>query len=771
MSVSDRDRIRKALTEKFLAITAERLIKLNNFFMELEEHPNNEALVRDLMREVHTLKGEAKMMGFNAINSVAHRTEDLLLQARAVGFQHSKALGQLILQGFDLVGGMLDTSSSAQHDGLAEDFAARARRLLTELGTAAPNIAPNTAPHAAATPADVTTTLSQLTAAAGVGAAPDAPASPHEPGAGRAGMRMQTRESVRVDMRRIDQLTDATGDLVLGQSRMEQAMRELGELIEQWRREATASRFQISPSQQQRATRSELVQLMMTLTQAVGVQATVFNDFTAVVNRARDQIFESRNRLDDLENRVRELRLVPVSSLFNRFPRAVRDLAAEQHKQVRINIVGAEVSIDSDVLDHIGDPLLHLLRNCVDHGIELPDERRVYGKSTEGVITLEATQKGGQVQISVRDDGRGIDPQRVREAAVQRGVINQIVADSMTDKEIVGLIFRAGFSTRTHVTDVSGRGVGLDAVREQVQLLGGSVDLESAIGRGTTFRLTAPVSMVLGRALVVQIAEGRYAIASESVYIAAEVPDEAFEVVGTGRAFRHNDETIAVSDLATLLDVPTAPWTGNKPHAVLVLEQRGQKRGFIVGKFVGERQMVQRKLDPFFEGLRLINGTAVLEGGDLVLLLNVSELMEGVGEQAFWRLTRGRSESEQPLIMVVDDSEMTRDMIVGILRAGGYRVQEAVDGADALRRLTTERPDLVITDLEMPILDGFGLVRAMREQATLKTLPIIVFSTRGADSDKQQAASLGADAYLVKTNFREEDLLRTVSHFVAQPER
>ncbi|HET6345145.1 MAG TPA: response regulator, partial [Myxococcota bacterium] len=293
------------------------------------------------------------------------------------------------------------------------------------------------------------------------------------------------------------------------------------------------------------------------------------------------------------------------------------------------------------------------------------------------------------------------------------------------------------------------------------------------IGVGTTFRLVAPVSTVLSRALVMEIADGRYAVSSETVAQALEITDDEVQPLGQGMVLHTEGGPLRITDLGQALHNKPAP-QNNTRRSVVILQQSGLRRAFVVSRLLGERQVVQRHLGPFFDGVTLVNGTALLEGGDLALMLNVPSLMQddgpllppGGGRGSAASGAGGNGPRRAPLILVVDDSEMTRDMVVSSLRARGYRVAEAVDGADALRRAEQEHPDLILTDLEMPLVNGFELLRSLRALPHMAELPVVVLSTRGADEDKRKAAELGANAYLVKTAFKEAELLSTVTHFV-----
>lgn len=725
--MNDTNALRRGLLDKFRSLTQERLVRVNNAWLSLEEYPDNPPLVAELLREVHTVKGEAKMMGFSSISVVAHQSEDLLLWARDHGFRAPKEVSRLILAGFDLIGSLLNQEQGVASQLSAERFAAQATEVL----------------HAST---GISDQVRQ-----------ESPAQGGTHHAAQASSRYTERKTLYVTRQRLDQLTDLTGDLILGQGRVEGQLRYIGRMLATWRRDI----IQLKPLFRLLHDRSGEEQVLLRVAE--------LERLTHLIGQTSDELFAQRVRLQALEERVRETRLVQLSTLLSRFPRAARDLAGEQGKQVHVHIEGADVSVDSDVLDQVSEPLLHMVRNCVDHGIEAPAVRQRANKPEVGTIGLTASQRGGTVQIAVGDDGAGIDPKRVIDSALARGLLTPQQARTVSQDDLHALLFRAGFTTRSTVTDVSGRGLGLDIVREHLLRLGGSVEVETRVGRGTTFRLTIPVSMVLSRALIMRLGDQHLAVPSEAVHSAQMVSTAALTHVGDRKAVRVGEVLVPVSELAPLLRLPRVTVASGEDEAVLVLQQRDQLRAYLVDAFIGERQVVQRRLDTFCEGLRLLHGTAMLEDGALALLLNVPELMT-----AGMPATRARA--TEPLhftgqVLVVDDSEMTRDWLVSLLQSQGWRVREAVNGADALRQAEELTPDLVITDLEMPLLDGFGLMRALGQRRKLQEVPVLVLTSRNDPQDQREAKALGARGYLLKPNADQNDLLLTLEQVMARGPR
>jgi len=732
--VSRREATRNALRAKFVSIGLERLRELSNAVVEFEANPGDESISALIMREIHTLKGESKLVGFDVVTEIAHATEDLLLHASELPFAAREPVHKVIMRGLDQMAEVLN----AHRDGQSVDVSSEAFRAEA--------------------------------AAARVAVVEEAPVQPVE--APRAASSMATRQfmstrgdsSIRIDIGRLHSLTDLAGTLALDHDRSESVVVSLEAMLKEWlveieRTDVLASRLvrenpflATNPTFAEFATRTRAVR-------ALRAEAGRF------VGRARDHLFEFRLQLQELDAQVRDLRLQPLSTMFQQYPRAVRDLANAQQKKIQLHVEGADVQCDKEVIERLADPLLHLIRNAVDHGVELPAERAQAGKPEIATLHLSATQRGPFVEIRIRDDGRGIDPVRLRKSVVRKGMMAQAMAESHSDEAILSVIFEPGFSTLDAATELSGRGVGLDVVKTHLEALGGNVHVETVAGAGTTFILRAPIAMVFTRALLVACGDIVYAIPSESVVTVLDVGAEQVRAVGEGLAIHVDDAWIPLFDLG-LLGSSSEPDRRIRP--VVVVEHLGRRLAVYVTHFIGERQIVQRSCDAYLAGNKLIGGTAILPSGALALLLDVDELVRlgrstGVATQA-------RAESLAPSalkrVLVVDDSEVTRDLIATILRAEGYDVFEAINGKEGVDRIVEHKPLLVVTDLEMPVMDGFGLLSEVRSRPEWKALPLIVFSTRGSETDKRKASQLGADAYLVKGNFREEDLLQLVRRFI-----
>lgn len=645
---------RGSFASRFRAVAAERIARVH---AALDAGDVDEA-----RREIHGLKGEARVVGFEPIARIAHALENLLAEG---------APRAHVDEGIALIDRGLELDPDAEPPGMAAFLGGRA-------------------------PSE----------------------HPAEPVASEPLAAIATRAAdsfLRVDMDLLGRLTRSISEV--------------------------------------RATERALRVLI------TGLEGLLAEDDRKEAHRAlasaRQIAFDHRQRCDAVTDDLRRLRMVPLGQLFEPFPRAVAQLAQQLGKQVEVVVIGADVEVDRQVLDVVTEPLLHLVRNAIDHGIEEPDVRRARGKPALGRLTLRA-RAAGMVEIEVEDDGGGVDEDAVRTAANLSALEGE--------EALLDALCRHGLSTRARVSEVSGRGVGLDVVKRKVESVGGRLRLTTRRGEGCTFVLELPTSMVLGTMVCVEVDGARYALSPhevEQVIDAREVGDER---AGKGPVVRVDGRALPLFDLGVLTERSTGPRDRTR---VLVLRHGDRSIAVAVDAFRGTRAVSEQRLDPFLDGLEIVRSVAVLASGELAITLDTAELIRradafldiGAPEPAASRsVTRGR-------VLVVDDSELTRDLVVATLREMGLEVLEAVNGAGALAKLELEEVSLLVTDLDMPVLDGFELIRRVR-LARRARLPIIVLSTRGDDADVRRASELGADAYLVKSRLEVEQLRRVVRRYL-----
>jgi two-component system chemotaxis sensor kinase CheA len=758
--VSPQESLSEGDFQRLFATEAEgRLDTLVDELLELEKGGANPEVVASLFREAHTIKGGAAVVGMPHVARVAHALEDLLEEVRRERRGVDTALIDAVLAGVDAIRTLIPLAVAGQDH---EEVAFEAEQRLRIAVGGPPVVEENTpsttsrpaepaAPPAAASEAASATTASpepeaaapQVTLPSPPPAAPPPPAPP--PAA------PSPAESVP--------LAAPAGEHPAG--------------------EAAAVEAHGAPDgahgEPARATATEMLQVPVhridDLVRLIGeASAATLRLGSALLERLeRDPsgLTEYRDlvrSLNELQELALHARMIPVMSLAPRLRRAVRDLARETGKEVRFETRGEDAEIDRGVLERLADPLLHLVRNAVDHGVESPDERRLHGKPVEGTIRLHAMQLGSEVVIAVSDDGRGIEVGRVREAAGR----TDRSAMEMDDEAALYLIFRSGLTTATKITGVSGRGVGLDVVRASLNAVRGRIEVRSDPGMGTEFRIAVPITMATLRCLVINAGGQAYAIPLHSVR--AVLPPQASATVG-GRAMTMLDgRPVPISSLASVLG------TGNGSDGPsVVLAGLTRSHAFRVDDLVDQRDVVVKGLGELVPQLPAVAGAGVQPDGSILLVLEAAGLIERArrmeggdrSQEAASGIARDEAVAQRAAsILVVDDALTVRELQRSIFENAGYRVRVAVNGEEALVEISHERPDLVLTDVQMPRMDGFELTEAIRKQPGLASLPVIILTSRGSDEDRRRGLECGADGYIVKSGFDQSALLSAVERLL-----
>ncbi|NCX99244.1 MAG: hybrid sensor histidine kinase/response regulator, partial [Planctomycetia bacterium] len=466
-------------------------------------------------------------------------------------------------------------------------------------------------------------------------------------------------------------------------------------------------------------------------------------------------------------------RMRPLADGIRGFPRLVRDLARTLGKEIRFEVVGEQTGVDRDILDKLEAPLSHLIRNAIDHGLETPAERAAAGKPTAGTIRLEARHRAGMLHITLTDDGRGVEVERLRERAVARGLVAQAVAERLGELELLEFLFLPGFTTSERVTEISGRGVGLDVVQSMVKGVGGTVRVASQPGRRTVFTLQLPITMSVIRALLVRIAGEPYAFPLTRIDHILPVPQAAIRTV-EGRQYFDRDGTATGLVLAAqILDLVGPP--PPEPLPVVVVSDRGQQFGMIVDAFLGERDLEVRPLDPRLGKVADINSASLLESGNPVLIVDVEDLVRSIDNVLSGRrLSRVEfeklAEEARPRkrILVVDDSITVRELERQLLQARGYAVDVAVDGMDGWNAARSTPYDLIVTDVDMPRMDGIGLVSLVKADPARRETPVVIVSYKDREEDRLRGLDAGANRYLTKSSFHDETFVDTIVDLIGE---
>jgi two-component system, chemotaxis family, sensor kinase CheA len=683
---------RQRLIDRFVALSLERIDAART--VALDPAAGAE-LMRETMGELHTVKGEAMMLGFATASVIAHQLEEFWNAALESGaFERGEAS--------DTLAAALDVLILALERQTDPELEQSARSLL---GQSAAREAP-AAPAAPAAP----------TIEPEIAVPDDAEMSGGEVSRRGGEVRAAAQRWTHVSTAQIDQVCDAADRLAVGFANARAALDEL-------------------------------------------LAAESAQDRRGALRLLTEEFGKRQVELEELLMTAWGLRLVPVEPVLDELAEHALLLAEEQHKHLDVSTRAHGSQVERGVLDELREPLLHLVRNAVDHGIETADGRDP--KPRRARLSITAESNGPNVVFSVEDDGRGIDADRLAARAVEKQLLTREAAAKLTLRERHDLIFLAGFSTRDVVTAVSGRGVGLDVVRRKIEALSGSVALTTTVGVGTRFALTVPAKLSREPVLVLDIEGLLVGIPSRHVQNVLALDEVELEPVIGGKILRRDEDALPVHSLSQALSLPKKPLES----VVAIIEVSGRAAALTMPAVLGEHDLLRRPVDAGVATFGWIGASATLEDGRLVLLPHVPELLRR-GVQSTSTKEASAQLERRRRVLVVDDSPVVRDLVTEILIGQGFEVVAAPDGAEALILLERGAPDLVVTDVEMPNLDGFGLLARIRERSL--GLPVIMLTTRGSADDRRRAATLGADAYLIKSDFQGATLLEQVRRYIGQ---
>jgi chemotaxis protein histidine kinase CheA/CheY-like chemotaxis protein len=561
---------------------------------------------------------------------------------------------------------------------------------------------------------------------------------------------VRKESSVRVTSEKIDHLRGMVSDLLLSSVRWRQLTRITRRL-----RDTAQTMWQVG---RHAAASDETAELW----------TSIVSGLSNLESRLRDETHDLERFIGDLDSTTRELRMIPLATLLDHFPVPLRHLARSLGRQIRFDIEGEQIEVDKALLEMLEEPLMHLLRNAVDHGVETPAERVQAGKSAEATIRIIAGMVGQRLHLQVSDDGGGIDVAAVRKRALATGLLDPAIASTLSDQDILRTLFAAGFTTRDQVSEVSGRGIGLNIVLDVVENVGGKVDVRSELGRGTTFDIEVPITVAITRVVLFRVGLGTYALPAASVRSLVLSSTIEHSDGPEGPSIQFVGATVPVLDLGKVLDEPETPGGGVR----IVIAQSGADIVALTGTTGHlEREVMLKPMGKFFERLSLVAAAVNLEEGALALVLKAAELVLLTRSRGKKHLSDGEAEVSQAagrVALVADDSPVVRDIIAQALRSYGLHVLVAGDGEEALAMFAAHaRVDIVVTDIDMPRLDGLGLVRTLRSREGSKDVPVVAISMRGTESEKRAAMEAGVSAYIDKSDFNQALLWQTIRPFVA----
>ena len=768
MTNKNDDFLRKLLAT-FRLEADEHLKAMSAGLLDLEKGPAGERqaeIVERIFREAHSLKGAARSVNRADIESVCQTLESVYAALKGKRLALSPPLFELLYQTIDALHGLLSQEAAATANA---PLAALVRRLDEALKGAAPGGGPP--PESSSPPGP--------DEPAATGGARTAPAAPD-----------WASETIRVSSAKLDAVMRQTEELLaprLAAGQRVLDLREAGGALASWKKE----RAKIRPAV--RATERLIARLGNRNGKGDGAvkerQAlTKLLDYLDAENLHLKNIEDRLTRLrrfaerdhralagmvDSLLHDVKEMHMLPFSSLTEIFPRFVRELARDQGKPVELKVEGSGIEVDRRILEAMKDPLVHLLRNCIDHGIEKPAERERKNKPPQGTITLAVSQKdSGKMEILITDDGAGIDAAQVKAAACKLGLISAAAAETLGEAETLALIFQSGISTSPIITDVSGHGLGLAIVREKVERLGGAIALETRADAGAAFRIVLPMSIATFRGILVRLGEQRFVLPAIGVERVIRVADQDIRTVENRETIPLDGQAVPLVGLSEVLEMPRQDGgnaAGNPLHAV-VLGLGLARVAFRVDEVLGEQEVLVKTLGRQLVRVRNVAGASVLATGQVAVVLNPPDLMKSaIGRAAAARVPAANAppaEAQPHSILVVEDSITSRSLLKNILESAGYRVATAVDGMDAYALLKTAAFDLIVSDVEMPRMDGFDLTSRVRSDKQLAELPIVLVTALESREHRERGIDAGANAYIVKSSFEQSNLLEVIGRLI-----
>jgi len=474
--------------------------------------------------------------------------------------------------------------------------------------------------------------------------------------------------------------------------------------------------------------------------------------------------------VDNLLGDVKQILMLPFSTIFEAFPKLLRDLSHDQGKEVELSIRGGEIEIDRRILEEMRTVFIHLLRNTIDHGIEKPEARTKNGKPPRGMIQIAVSRnEGNRVEILLTDDGDGIDLVGLKEASLKRGVLSPEEARKLTEKDVLSLVFQSGVSTSPIITNISGRGLGLAIVREKIEKFGGRVSIETDRHKGTTLRMTLPLTVATFRGVLVTAAEHPFIIPTTDVERTVRIKREEIRTIENRETLSLEGITIPLVKLSDVLELSAR--TDESPViTLLILESRGKRIGFRVDEILTEQEILIKSMNRPLSRVRNIAAATILGSGKVVPVLNVSDLVKSAVISAVRPVKpaapEAGGEAVKKTILVVEDSITSRMLLKNILETSGYKVKTAVDGIDAISQLKTEKFDAVVSDVDMPRMNGFNLTEKIRGDKKLAELPVVLVTALGSREDRERGIDVGANAYIVKSSFDQSNLLETLRRFI-----
>jgi two-component system chemotaxis sensor kinase CheA len=775
------------IIEDFLVEAFELIEQMDQDLVELEHQPEDLELLNSIFRVAHTVKGSSSFLNFDILTELTHHMEDVLNKARKSELVLNSDIMDIILESVDMMKGLLeciresgtDTSCGIEISNICTrlDAVSKGESPVDVEVKSEPEPVVESEPEPTPEPeeeidysqmsdADVEAEIERLlqqkreekeqkkakkekekedsptpvekveekreSVPQQVMQTPTPPQAnkPKVAPAATKKVASAPEQTIRVEVKRLDHLMNLIGELVLGKNRL----------------------LKIYDDVEERYDGEKFLEELNQVVSSVSMVTT------------------------DLQIAVMKTRMLPVSKVFNRFPRLVRDLSRDLSKDIELIMQGEETELDKSIVEEIGDPLVHMIRNSCDHGIETPDIRKEAGKSSKGTVNLKAYNEGNQIVIEIKDDGAGMDADFLKMKAMEKGVITEQEAGQLSDKEAYALIFKPGFSTAKNVTNVSGRGVGMDVVKTNIEKLNGIIDIDSELGVGSTFKLKIPLTLAIMQALLVSAQEEYFAIPLSSVLETVRINiDEVYTIEGKN-VLKLRDEVLSLVRLSDMFGVEQVFDSGTHNY-VVIIGVAESKLGIIVDGLVGQEEVVIKSMGDYLQGINGIAGATIRGDGGVTLITDVAALMH-IAKDIKVDLTAQNTAMQQSQknsrsdynVMIIDDSKTDRTIMKKALSPLGITLTEATNGVEALNILKAGDIifDALLVDIEMPQMDGYTLASEIRKYSKYRNLPLLAVTSRTSKSDRLRGVEVGMTEYITKP-YSAEYLMNAVSKNIKLP--
>jgi len=737
--------------------------------LALESDQQYQAHAEPMMRAAHSIKGAARVVGLDEVISFSHAMEDCFELMKSGKLTISSEYIDLLLKGVDLL-----MSLANQEDQNLEAWMSCHRDGLTKLTEVYQKIEEGTEDRDAieSVKKTIEKEVKDPPPAATPYTAPVKPVNKRAPESPASPVNKHDEQFLRVSSKRLNRLMGLAGEAVIESH---------------WLHPFEEDLIQLKQSHQEI---SRHVQLFRDACKELDLSERAQYFLAHIQKLSQDNRYEIESRISELEMFIRrhsslserlygeviDIRMRPLADGLKGFPRLVRDIARELGKKARLEIIGKSTPVDRDILEKLETPLNHLIRNAIDHGIEKPEERVKKGKSPEGVIRLEASHRAGMLLIKISDDGQGVDLAVMREKVNNEGLVSPDMIKNLSDHELLDFLFLPGFTTASKLTEISGRGVGLNAVQTMLQEVGGIVRTTTEKDRHLTFNIQLPLTLSVIRSLLVEIAGEPYAFPLARIDRALHIKHEDLETVENRKYFQYMGKNIGLIPSHQILGLPEVQHTGEMLSVVLVSD-RMNTYGVIVDQFIGEKDLVVQELDPIIGKIPSISTGAFMEDGAPLLIIDVEDMVQSIDQLLFGGSVDFIQSEKEPSkkkreksVLIVDDSITVREVECRLLENLGYDVQTAVNGMDGWNALRMGNFDLVITDVDMPRMNGIELTKAIKSDPKLHEVPVMIVSYKDRQEDRKAGLEAGANYYLTKSSFHDETLLEAVKDLIGEPE-